>query len=158
MPSSRIRNIFIFFLIYLPVQYGVVGILGYYHTEPWPAFVFPGFKSIYDGEQGITVSSPQLTVTFADSSNKTVRVQDLLADAPFSHHRAIMSAQFSPQAIEDIDSGTKAWIYARLTSIAEKSNVLHFAVEWKETSYHLVNEELVTDSQLISRDIIHFDE
>jgi hypothetical protein len=33
-------------MIILPLQYGVVGIVGFYDAEPWPAFVFPGFKSV----------------------------------------------------------------------------------------------------------------
>lgn len=47
MNPKAVKKIFIFFLIYLPLQYAVVGIVGYYTSEPWPAFVFPGFKNVY---------------------------------------------------------------------------------------------------------------
>lgn len=47
MNTKAIKRIFIFSLIILPLQYAVVGIVGYYSSEPWPAFVFPGFKNVY---------------------------------------------------------------------------------------------------------------
>lgn len=47
MSEKTVRKIFIVILIFLPLQYILVGILGYYKAEPWPAFVFPGFKNVY---------------------------------------------------------------------------------------------------------------
>jgi len=47
LSAATVKKIFIFFLIYLPLQYSLVGIAGFYSSEPWPAFVFPGFKSVY---------------------------------------------------------------------------------------------------------------
>ncbi|MEX0780788.1 MAG: hypothetical protein WD491_01205 [Balneolales bacterium] len=158
MPYSRIRNIFIFFLIFLPVQYGVVGILGHYHTEPWPAFVFPGFKNVYDGEKGISFSVPQLSVILADSSKKDVRVQDLLNDAPYSHHKAIMNARFNSGALEDMDLETKAWLYTRLISITKKTEISYFTVEWNKMIHKLDDGKLIVDSNLVSTDSIYFNE
>lgn len=51
MSTNTVRRIFISILIFLPLQYILVGIVGYYKAEPWPAFVFPGFKNVYDTEQ-----------------------------------------------------------------------------------------------------------
>lgn len=50
MSEKTVRKLFIFILLFLPLQYILVGIIGYYKTEPWPAFVFPGFKSVYQQE------------------------------------------------------------------------------------------------------------
>lgn len=46
MTKKGIRRLFIGVMIFLPLQYAVVGIVGFYDAEPWPAFVFPGFKSV----------------------------------------------------------------------------------------------------------------
>lgn len=48
MSIKTVRRVFISILIFLPLQYIVVGIVGYYYAEPWPAFVFPGFKNVYE--------------------------------------------------------------------------------------------------------------
>lgn len=46
MAKKRVKKLFIVVMIFLPVQYVVVGIVGFTDAEPWPAFVFPGFKSV----------------------------------------------------------------------------------------------------------------
>lgn len=51
MSKKNVRKMFISVLIFLPIQYILVGIIGYYKAEPWPAFVFPGFKNVYENEQ-----------------------------------------------------------------------------------------------------------
>lgn len=158
MPISRIRNIFIFFIVFLPLQYAMVGILGHFHSEPWPAFVFPGFKNVYDGERGITVNVPELSVTFADSTKVPVPVHELLADAPVSHHKAIMSSRFNSDAINEIDSEIKSWIHARLSAFTGSSDIVLFSVVWEEVSYQIIEDDIITDHKLLTRDIIHFDE
>jgi|SRR6056297_97060 len=47
LSNQTVKRLFIFVLIYLPLQYAIVGIVGLKSSEPWPAFVFPGFKSVY---------------------------------------------------------------------------------------------------------------
>lgn len=38
-------------MVFLPLQYILVGIIGHFQAEPWPAFVFPGFKNVYESER-----------------------------------------------------------------------------------------------------------
>ncbi|MEX1063292.1 MAG: hypothetical protein WEC12_06790 [Balneolaceae bacterium] len=47
MNRKTVKRIFIFFLFFLPLQYGLIGVVSLYHSEPWPAFIFPGFKNVY---------------------------------------------------------------------------------------------------------------
>jgi hypothetical protein len=62
MSAKYARNIFISILIFLPLQYILVGIVGYYKAEPWPAFVFPGFKNVYDTEQNYEIHQTRFEV------------------------------------------------------------------------------------------------
>lgn len=62
MSEKNVRNIFILILIFLPLQYVLVGIVGYYKAEPWPAFVFPGFKNVYETEQNYQIYQTRFEV------------------------------------------------------------------------------------------------
>src|SRR5690625_4897206 len=60
MDRKVVKRIFILTILCLILQYGVVGLAGYYHSEPWPAFVFPGFRSVLAYEEGFEISRYEL--------------------------------------------------------------------------------------------------
>lgn len=62
MKKTTVKKIFIFFLLYLPLQYAAVGIVGLVASEPWPAFVLPAFQNVDTTPQQVTVLNSQLTV------------------------------------------------------------------------------------------------
>lgn len=70
MSTKNVRKFFIAVLIFLPLQYILVGIVGYYKAEPWPAFVFPGFKNVY--EIGKTYQIHQTRFEVFNSSEEKV--------------------------------------------------------------------------------------
>lgn len=71
-PSAKtIKQIFLFCLIFLPLQYAVVGVVGFYSSEPWPAFVFPGFKSVYVYGESYQIN--QFMVEVENSEGQTIR-------------------------------------------------------------------------------------
>lgn len=71
MSEKTVRKIFISILIFLPIQYILVGVVGYYKSEPWPAFVFPGFKNVYETNE--TYLLPRTTFQTLDSSGNEIR-------------------------------------------------------------------------------------
>lgn len=159
MSPSGVRKIFIFFIIFLPVQYGLVGIMGYYHMdEHWPAFVFPGFKNVYDGEEGISLAAPRLSVLFADSPPQEISVSELLLDVPFSHHRAVMTRRFSTESIKNMDVDTINWLSGQLSSIYEDSEITGLEVIWTNDLYKRSQGEVVTETMIKSGDIIYLNE
>ncbi len=67
MKRKTVKKIFWFFILFLPLQYAAVGIVGVIKSEPWPAFVLPAFKSVYDDKDGVILTDPQLYLTGKDN-------------------------------------------------------------------------------------------
>ena len=159
MHQSKVRSVFIIFLIFLPLQYALVGVLGHYQVgEHWPAFVFPGFKNVFDGTEGISLETPVLTATLADSSQKQIPVFELLSQMPYSHHRAVMTRRFNPEAIGQLDAETRGWLFDRITAMTGEQEPLYLDVYWESIIYQLVEGEVTTRSHTVSHNTIHFDE
>ena len=101
MKSNTVRYIFIFFLAYLPVQYALVGIIGYYHSEPWPAFVFPGFKSVYVYDDGFQVDQNLFEVyTPGQEEAETFLPHQFFPEVPLSQVPALMRQHFRGENLE----------------------------------------------------------
>ncbi|MEX0685561.1 MAG: hypothetical protein WD267_01250 [Balneolales bacterium] len=157
--QARIRRLFIFFLIFLPAQYALVGVMGYFQiNEHWPGFVFPGFKNVFDGADGISLEEPYLMVTLSDGSKKQINVPDLLSEMPYSHHKTVMARRFHPEAIEILEEETKVWLYQKLSGIVNDREVINLEIEWRLITYQILDGEVNTGSELISRNIINFHE
>ncbi len=106
MSRYYIRLIFIGILIFLPLQYALVGIIGAHRSEPWPAFVFPGFKNVFHAEESVTISSATFVALDSAGNQFELEPADILKGIPVSHHGAIMRYQFKRYTI-DRDSNTK---------------------------------------------------
>ncbi|MEX2641447.1 MAG: hypothetical protein WD266_12215 [Balneolales bacterium] len=159
MSHSTVRRIFIFFLVFLPVQYGFVGLAGHLGmVEPWPALVFPGFKNVYDGEEGITLVYSRLSVILADSSRQAVPVPEFLRAVPHSHHRAIMAGQFNAVSAKNLNAETRSWVYNRLRTETGRTDIIRLDIEWINKFYQVQNREVITRTETLSRDHIYFDE
>ncbi len=142
MKRSSVRRLFVVVLVALPVQYALVGVVGLRESEPWPAVVMPGFKSVYDGQDTLAVPGYQLEVVFADPSadgpaREAVPVGRLLAPLPASHYPAFLSHQCRPAR----RSGTAAtercrrpaarrWFAQRLDALYPERDARRLDVIW----------------------------
>jgi hypothetical protein len=118
MKAKTVRTVFIAVLIYLPLQYGIVGIVGYYHSEPWPAFVFPGFKSVHDN--GFEIQQPYFEV-FAEGAEEPERVlpQDFFPELPLSQVPGFLRTHFqSAEDVQQLSSGAKNWLKHHAVEVA----------------------------------------
>lgn len=110
-----IKNIFIFFLCYLPLQYGIVGIVGYYDSEPWPAFVFPGFKNVYVYDQTYEINKSLLEVY--DLNGERVREftpREFFYEIPPSQVAGFMRQNLeNPDYVLGFSSETRLWLRER---------------------------------------------
>jgi len=99
MNKKTIRKLFIGVMIFLPLQYAMVGIVGFYDAEPWPAFVFPGFKSVpvtdyaFETEQKVFVLVPEDDQS--DSLKKSPA--ELFPEIPISQLSGFMRQNFSDE-------------------------------------------------------------
>lgn len=115
LSAITVKRIFIFFLIFLPLQYGVVGLVGYYSSEPWPAFVFPGFKSVY--VYGDTYKINQYIVEVVNADGQQLREftpQQFFYEIPNSQVAGFLRANFDTvEDFETLDSETRRWFRER---------------------------------------------
>jgi hypothetical protein len=123
MKKKTVKGIFIFFLCYLPLQYAVVGIVGYYKSEPWPAFVFPGFKSIY--VYGGTYQINQYLVEVENRYGQPVRVftpQQFFYEIPNSQVSGFLRANLdSEEDVNAFDTETRQWFVERAQELLNES-------------------------------------
>jgi len=99
MSKSFTQRIRAFALFVLCVQYAIVGIVGWYASEPWPAVVLPGFKSVYEEEGVVTVQAPRFVAHLSDGDTTSVPTSAVLALLPRSHHTSFLRAQCRPASL-----------------------------------------------------------
>lgn len=113
--ASTIKRIFLFFLIFLPLQYAVVGIVGYYSSEPWPAFVFPGFKNVY--VYGDSYQINQFIVEVESTEGAVVREftpQQFFYEIPNSQVAGFLRSNLDDaEDFEAFDTETRNWFRER---------------------------------------------
>ncbi|WP_340104845.1 hypothetical protein [Rhodohalobacter sp. 8-1] len=109
------KRLFIFVLIYLPLQYAVVGIVGLKSSEPWPAFVFPGFKSVYVYGDSYQLNDFVLAVEIND--NRLMREftpRQFFYEIPNSQLAGFVRTNLeSAVDIRAFDSSTRKWFHER---------------------------------------------
>jgi hypothetical protein len=120
MTKKGIRRLFIGVMIFLPLQYAVVGIVGFYDAEPWPAFVFPGFKSVpvmngaFETEQKVfeLVSDDDL------SDKLQVTPAELFTDIPVSQLSGFLRENFpSDRDYTSLSPEARQWMLNRADEI-----------------------------------------
>jgi len=146
--KRTIKNIFIFFLCYLPLQYGIVGIVGYYDSEPWPAFVFPGFKNVYVYDQTYQINKFVLEVYGSNGE----RVREFTAREFFYEIPASQVAGFMRQNLEDPEKITEFSFETRLW-LRERAEELG-GVPVDEIIYMQKREFLTSGNGVLTRDSI----
>lgn len=137
MQPRTVKKIFIFFLIYLPLQYGLVGVGSLMKTEPWPAFVLPAFKSVFTTDQTLAVD--QLQLYMKDNKNDRlieIAPDDLFADIPRSQRQGFFRTHLRDSAAAAAWSDdARRWIAARLPSTAVTGPYQSLRVRWVRRYY-----------------------
>lgn len=139
LPRPAVRRLFIAVLILLPVQYVLVGIIGLYRSEPWPALVMPGFQRVY-APDAIREPTVRFEATFADGYRLALQPTDLLEALPRSHHGAVLTAHFRPASLSGSPATERArtaaaWLRHRLHSHYPDARPVRLDVIWEEILY-----------------------
>lgn len=115
MNPKTIKRTFIFFLCYLPIQYGLVGIIGHFKAEPWPAFVFPGFKNVYVYDGLYAVNQFFIEVSHPDGDETSrLKLQTFFDDMPLSMIPAFMRSNLWDQEyVQTFSEETLRWFNLR---------------------------------------------
>jgi hypothetical protein len=116
--SSKKRNgyLFIALFIFLVVQYAAVGVVSLADREPWPALLFPGFKSVYEFNGGYEIDRTRFEVIVRESGKDESRVIrlspfGLFPDLPKSQLGGFISMHFgSSGKIHAFSEETVEWL------------------------------------------------
>jgi hypothetical protein len=112
MDRKTVTKIFIAACILLPVQYGLVGIIGVIDHEPWPAFVFPGFKSVYVYDDGYQIDRDYFELIDRDGGVLAqLNPHDLFPELPRSQISGFMRSHFSDlERVSEFSSEARLWL------------------------------------------------
>lgn len=122
MSVKTVRRVFIFILIFLPLQYIVVGIVGYYYAEPWPAFVFPGFKNVYESQGQYQIHQTHFDLyNNQDEKLESVQPHHLFSGLPRSQVAGFMRVFFHDEnAIGNLSVEAKYFLRQTSRQIANR--------------------------------------
>lgn len=158
MSAKTVKRIFIFFLIYLPLQYAMIGIVGYYKSEPWPTFAFPGFKSVYVFNGSYEIRDFQFELTDEnDDQIMFLTPGQLFHEIPTSKLNGFMRANFSDEeSIEGFSRKTEDWLLEKARKASDSQvasvDVIHslkyFQIDILELN---VDSVLVTNRYTVAR-------
>jgi hypothetical protein len=142
MSETSVRRLFVAVFLGLILQYGLVGIVGAIASEPWPAIVLPGFKSVYDNGEEFIFDEPEIQVVFEDQSASPVRAPTFLREMPGSHHAVFLSQQCRPASMSGTDDterclreGNRAWFLSRAREIFPERSVQGVRVVWSKMRF-----------------------
>lgn len=131
MKSKTVKYIFIFFFAYLPLQYALVGIIGFYKSEPWPAFVFPGFKNVYVYDDGFQVDQNLFEVYLPEQEQPEVFLpHQFFPEVPLSQVPALMRNHFRGEDFtnRELSAESVQWLRVHANSVsggyAERLNIV----------------------------------
>ncbi|MEX0747635.1 MAG: hypothetical protein WD275_06510 [Rhodothermales bacterium] len=142
MEQESIRRLFLVVLALLPIQFGLVGLLGAGMGEPWPAVVLPGFKSVWQEGEKISIPRAAFNVRFASGEVGKVDPAQVLAGLPASHHLAVMRRQFTPASMSGstrTETGalpeSRRWLANRLADLFPGRDIVGADVVWNFVEY-----------------------
>lgn len=150
MDKKNVRQLFIAIMIFLPLQYGVVGIVGELHSEPWPAFTLPGFKNVYvTDDRLIRIEQKRFLIYESDRVEPfELRPQEMFPEIPLSQVPGFMRTHFSGrQSVENLSHTAKSFIVVQAT---ENHGLEPVCIELliKAEKYRIIEDELMLESTI----------
>lgn len=147
--KSKIRTLFIVLILFLPLQYGYVGIMGVNYSEPWPAFVFPGFKNVYSTDNRVEIEQHLFRFHLEDDETiKEVRPQEIFPELPLSQIPGFMRTHFQdPETVENFSEEASIWLYRLIEEYSGEKGV-HLEVVIRKNRYLKSEDGMIFDTVL----------
>lgn len=124
MEKRNVKNLFITILIFLPLQYGMVGIVGEMQSEPWPSFVFPGFKTVHHFQGNYVLERTHLEIEKSEISDEQhfVTPRQFFYDISVQNINGFMRTVFADQeTIDSFSAETISWLRKRAEQFSNKN-------------------------------------
>lgn len=132
----------------MPIQYAMVGIVGELHSEPWPAFVLPGFKNVYvsnDDLFQVEQSTFHIKVDGLPDS-MVLRPQELFPELPLSQVPGFMRTHFNNRVhVERLSEDARSFLYWQANKVLGiKPILIELVIEVEK--YRFLDGELILQS------------
>ena len=145
MSRANVRWFFVAVMIFLPLQYSLVGLAGVWEGEPWPALVLPAFQApTVDGEGAVTDMRSSFVATFGDGQRVAVPTEVVLKNIPPSHRTSVLSEQCQPASLSGAadtercrQPAVRRWLRAHLSQAYPDRTPQRLDVVWTELRYTL---------------------
>jgi hypothetical protein len=142
LKSNTIKWVFLFFVIYLPVQYMLIGLAGIIGSELWPSFALPGFKKVPTTEQRIQVVKPVFYIVDAESSTETkINANELFEGLQTSQVQGFIRTNFSQP--KQYPTAAKRWLQSRTELLYPNNTARALVVRWKLIVYEQADSDVV---------------
>lgn len=147
MRCKSIKRVFVFFLIYLPVQYLFIGIAGVFWSEPWPSFALPGFKNIYTTEGQSQIQKPFFYAEVEDESKELVEMSEfhLFDGLQPSQLQGFIRTHFSKA--QNYSREAKQWLQKLIKQQHPDINSTGLKVTWKQITYEPSGDSMLVRSE-----------
>ncbi len=143
MDRKIVKRVFFFFLVFLPFQYGLIGLAGLMGSEPWPAFALPGFKSVHTVQSQSEVISP-LFYARSEETYREISASELFQGIQPSQLQGFIRKNFSQQ--QQYSEEVQRWLKERIHQIYPEVSVSALKIVWEKTVYERIGDQLQIDS------------
>lgn len=153
MNRKTVKRIFIGAGLFLILQYAAVGVVGYYYSEPWPAFVFPGFKSVHVFDDGFEVARFEFHFPAANADTVVVTPQALFSEIPDSQLPGFLRTRFG-YGVEHLTLTTESrlWLKEQAAQVTgfkpERMSVVHLREFYSHQDQIATLDSVVIDKNL----------
>ena len=119
---KTIKRLFVIVLIFLPLQYTLVGVVGLSSSEPWPAFVFPGFKSVYVYGDNYQINQYVVEVETGEARpRREFTPKQFFYEIPNSQVAGFLRSNFdTAEGFETLETTTRQWLRERAGELVDK--------------------------------------
>lgn len=147
MKRSKVKKIFWFFILFLPLQYAAVGVIGLLQSEPWPALVLPAFKSVYEQEDNILLKNAQFYLIDEETGNRfQVATTVLFRNIQQSQRLGFLKTNFGVSKKDNFGKKTKRWLRFKINSLFPYRNPDALRVVWVGKRYVYSKSGVQSDS------------
>lgn len=130
---EQVKKVFLFFIVFLPIQYIYIGVVGVLWSEPWPAFALPGFKTVYTNQEQIEVTKPLFYAQLQNGKEIEVGSAELFSGIQQSQLQGFIRTNFSEE--KSFSDGVKDWLRKELKRMHPEKIPENLSIRWTQILY-----------------------
>ncbi len=143
MRTETVKKIFWFFILFLPLQYAAVGIVGVLKSEPWPALVLPAFKSVFDQKSEIVIWEVRFLAARKDTAySLKIEPSMFFNEIEESQLLGFLRTHFADSLQVHLSNAGKKWMKNRINQIYPLWKGSSLQVKWVAKHYQYADSKM----------------